>query len=109
MTERGRESQVPTLSVQLREGGEALTERVAELVDGLDLVVARLEQGRGRVRVTLQGELDPLIEVGVRALTVAHVQALTHRGGAGRVPSLEGDACAVEWANVLWREGAVRV
>lgn len=98
-----------TLSVQLTERGEALTERVADLVDGLDLVVARVEQGRNRVRVTLQGDLDSLIEVGIRALTVAHIQALTHRGGAGHVPPLEGDACAVEWANELWRGGAVRV
>lgn len=98
-----------TLSVQLTERGEHLTERVADLVDGLDLVVTRLEQGRGSVRVTLQGELDPLVWAGTRALTVAHVQACVGREEGGHVPPLEGDAHAISLAWEWWRDGVTSV
>jgi hypothetical protein len=98
---------MPTLRVQLTERGEALTERVAELVDGLELVVLRLEQGRDRVRITLQGRRDPLVWAGTRALRVAHLQACTRRGGGGAVPPLEGDARVIGDAWAWWRDGVV--
>ena len=100
---------MPELRVRLTEHGEAPTERVAEPVDGLELVVARLEQGRNGVRVTLRGRLEPLAQAGTRALTVSHVQACTRRGARGAVPPLEGNPEAESWAWAWWRDGAVRV
>jgi hypothetical protein len=78
------------ITAQLVERGEALTDRVAELVEDLDVVVASLEQGRGTARITIEGDVQSLVFVAIRLARTCHaVRSLTQEGDE-YVAHLEG-------------------
>lgn len=102
------------LIVRLNEEGEALMERVAELADGLAVVVDGVEQGPRSTRIRVQGERGTLATVAERAVGASHVIQrvelygeshvawLSHDQGLVHQPhqSVRGRACECEC--VVW-------
>jgi|1185.fasta_scaffold03469_7 hypothetical protein len=78
------------ITAQLSERGEALTERVAELVEDLDVVVASLEQGKGAARITIEGDVEALVFVAIRLARTHHSVLSITRSGDEYVAHLEG-------------------
>ena len=78
------------ITAQLTERGEALTDRVAELVEDLDVVVASLEQGKGAARITIEGEVEPLVFVAIRLARTRHSVLSITQSGDEYTAHLEG-------------------
>jgi len=77
------------LTVQLTERGEALTERIADLADGLPLVVD-LRQGQGVALARFTGTVEPLVELAIRVARTTHTIQRITRSGDGYVVHLAG-------------------
>lgn len=78
------------LTAQLTERGEALTERVADLTEGLRVVVGPLTQAQGHVLLPIQGAVEELILVALRLARTGHEVARITRYGCSYTAHLEG-------------------
>lgn len=92
------------ITAQLVERGEALTDRVAELVEDLPVVVGPLEQGRGAARVTIEGDVEALVFVALRLARTGHSVRSLSRSGDGYVASLEGQPSLLALAQSYVRD-----
>jgi len=87
------------LVAQLTEHGEALTERVADVADGLRVVVGNLTPGQGHVLVPFEGEVDQLVEVALRLARTGHTVHHVARLGESYFPHLEGPTSQLTLVN----------